>query len=78
MSKEIRRNDPCPCGSGKKYKKCCGSPKLSARTISVVKEGVGSLQQRISGITKEGMIQAPSSLAGRVITQANMPELKKD
>ncbi|MBQ2324968.1 MAG: SEC-C domain-containing protein [Clostridia bacterium] len=18
-------NDPCPCGSGKKYKKCCGS-----------------------------------------------------
>ena len=19
-------NDPCPCGSGKKYKKCCGSP----------------------------------------------------
>lgn len=19
-----RRNDPCPCGSGKKYKKCCG------------------------------------------------------
>ena len=21
---EINRNDPCPCGSGKKYKKCCG------------------------------------------------------
>ena len=20
-----RRNDPCPCGSGKKYKKCCMS-----------------------------------------------------
>lgn len=20
----IGRNDPCPCGSGKKYKKCCG------------------------------------------------------
>jgi len=19
------RNDPCPCGSGKKYKKCCGT-----------------------------------------------------
>ena len=19
------RNDPCPCGSGKKYKKCCGA-----------------------------------------------------
>jgi len=21
---KIRRNEPCPCGSGKKYKKCCG------------------------------------------------------
>ena len=20
-----RRNTPCPCGSGKKYKKCCGA-----------------------------------------------------
>ncbi|MBX4355415.1 SEC-C domain-containing protein, partial [Mycobacterium tuberculosis] len=20
----IARNDPCPCGSGKKFKKCCG------------------------------------------------------
>lgn len=23
-SPKIGRNDPCPCGSGKKYKKCCG------------------------------------------------------
>ncbi|HDK82409.1 MAG TPA: preprotein translocase subunit SecA, partial [Nitrospirae bacterium] len=23
-SRKIGRNDPCPCGSGKKYKKCCG------------------------------------------------------
>ena len=22
--KSVARNDPCPCGSGKKYKKCCG------------------------------------------------------
>ncbi len=24
ISKKIARNDPCPCGSGKKYKQCCG------------------------------------------------------
>ena len=24
MSAKVGRNDPCPCGSGKKYKKCCG------------------------------------------------------
>jgi uncharacterized protein len=23
LSTKIGRNDPCPCGSGKKYKKCC-------------------------------------------------------
>jgi preprotein translocase subunit SecA len=22
--KLVGRNDPCPCGSGKKYKQCCG------------------------------------------------------
>ena len=22
---KIGRNDPCPCGSGKKFKKCCGA-----------------------------------------------------
>lgn len=24
VGKKVGRNDPCPCGSGKKYKKCCG------------------------------------------------------
>lgn len=23
--RDVGRNDPCPCGSGKKYKKCCGA-----------------------------------------------------
>ena len=25
VKKAVGRNDPCPCGSGKKYKKCCGA-----------------------------------------------------
>ena len=25
-TKIANRNDPCPCNSGKKYKKCCGRP----------------------------------------------------
>ena len=24
-AEKVGRNDPCPCGSGKKYKKCCGA-----------------------------------------------------
>jgi hypothetical protein len=26
-TKKVGRNEPCPCGSGKKYKKCCGAGK---------------------------------------------------
>ena len=25
LVKKVGRNDPCPCGSGKKYKRCCGA-----------------------------------------------------
>jgi len=28
---KVGRNDPCPCGSGKKFKKCCGSPAVEVR-----------------------------------------------
>ncbi|MBQ4557535.1 MAG: preprotein translocase subunit SecA [Clostridia bacterium] len=29
-AEKVGRNDPCPCGSGKKYKKCCGANENSA------------------------------------------------
>ncbi len=32
--KKVGPNDPCPCGSGKKYKKCCGSPEKLAERVS--------------------------------------------
>jgi len=34
------RNDPCPCGSGKKYKKCCGAtiPIASAESVHDVRK----------------------------------------
>lgn len=41
MNEKIGRNDPCPCGSGKKYKQCCliksagGKPlKFRAKVLS--------------------------------------------
>lgn len=30
-AQKVGRNDPCPCGSGKKYKKCCGINDSSAK-----------------------------------------------
>lgn len=41
MQQKVGRNDPCPCGSGKKYKNCCqlkikpaGPRKLTAKWIN--------------------------------------------
>lgn len=34
----VGRNDPCPCGSGKKYKKCCGSDGEHAESAEVENE----------------------------------------
>lgn len=43
MSKccQIERNDPCPCGTGRKYKKCnvekCASPSMRKFKATVIK-----------------------------------------
>ena len=49
MSDKAGRNDPCPCGSGKKYKKCCwqkdnaaGMQKHNVKQLS----GLANLMQR--------------------------------
>ena len=38
MNKKVGRNDPCSCGSGKKYKKCCEAKhkhkKFDAKVLS--------------------------------------------
>lgn len=31
MPKKIGRNEPCPCGSGKKYKHCC----LGSKSVAI-------------------------------------------
>ena len=34
MNTKIGRNEPCPCGSGKKFKKCCRLKQISAPSFS--------------------------------------------
>jgi len=47
MTEKTKRNDPCPCGSGKKYKQCCIS-KSRPKTLKTIKASV--IQ---SGATKQ-------------------------
>jgi len=54
------RNDPCPCKSGRKYKKCCGAadaePRRSGATASgirlqdLTREGIGALDEEQLGL----------------------------
>lgn len=37
MNEKIGRNDPCPCGSGKKYKACCALKKQPATGLGKLK-----------------------------------------
>lgn len=50
MDKKIGRNDPCPCGSGKKYKQCCEKLgrvlKFKATLIGKTANAMPSLFQR--------------------------------
>jgi hypothetical protein len=32
---KVNRNDPCPCGSGRKYKKCCESKEAELRSAKL-------------------------------------------
>lgn len=52
------RNDLCPCGSGKKYKKCCGLPKH--REVQIKNET--EVTEQVSVETTE-KIQVPTQKA---------------
>ncbi|WP_138419948.1 YecA family protein [Aquibacillus sediminis] len=46
MSK-IQRNEPCPCGSGKKYKKCCGASNVTEINPKFINNELNRLQQEL-------------------------------
>lgn len=47
---KISRNEPCPCGSGKKYKRCCGRKKFVKKTNWVNWAGLGLCLLFVVGI----------------------------
>lgn len=44
MDQKIGRNDPCPCGSGKKYKQCCLNKKAPATKRKLTAKWVNAPQ----------------------------------
>lgn len=46
---KIGRNDPCPCGSGIKYKKCCAGKQEASEQPSGMGEVMGELRELLKG-----------------------------
>jgi tetratricopeptide (TPR) repeat protein len=46
MDGKVGRNDPCPCGSGKKYKKCCGAGEVISLT-QVLETEIDELEKQL-------------------------------
>lgn len=57
---KIGRNDPCPCGSGRKYKKCCLNRYRYARLDELIQKSVAPIK----------------SISLRPITPADMRSIK--
>jgi hypothetical protein len=60
------RNDPCPCGSGKKYKKCCemqAKPKKFTASVlpSAVKEQASGMHKVSSLFFRRATVAAVKS-----------------
>jgi hypothetical protein len=63
--KKIGRNDPCPCGSGKKFKKCCESTMLGGRFKATKIDAESAPQVRqsanLTNLFKSHLPQNPST-----------------
>ena len=76
MATSVGRNDPCPCGSGLKYKQCCEG-KVTWRENPVVL-GAGVLLLLLIGIIMASMVftdlgggSTPDCPAGQVWSEAH-------
>ncbi len=61
MLKKVRRNDPCPCGSGLKYKKCClGKKKIQHQDLKEIYAQKYNIRLKekadVEGIKRAGLL----------------------
>jgi SEC-C motif len=41
-SEPVKKNSPCPCGSGLRFKKCCAAQEKRASRLTKMRQGAGS------------------------------------
>lgn len=66
MQTKVSRNEPCPCGSGKKYKKCCGLQKTVSIT-SIIEKEIMDIQAQVLHYAMERFeIELDDDFSGRI------------
>jgi hypothetical protein len=65
------RNDPCPCGSGQKYKKCCSAKDDAARSAELAAQAAAraAAAAEAAALAAENEEEQPSALKGAKSTQ---------
>ena len=80
------RNEPCPCGSGKKYKKCCGTPRVAPDPVTLNRKAAyaGETGRRrrqfcidYTAYKKTGLAQAETMLKERAAAEGATLSCKK-
>ena len=67
MSKKSGRNDPCPCGSGKKYKKCC-----------LEKQDIIWEQNKVSQLMAEGQFKEAEERLRKVLNSEDNVNIRNN
>jgi tetratricopeptide (TPR) repeat protein len=68
------RNAPCPCGSGKKHKRCCLAPKkrkapAPSFNYTAVYTELDQLSNSVNGLIKEGKLDEAEAVANRLLKE---------
>lgn len=83
MGKQIGRNQPCPCGSGKKYKRCCwGKTAPMAPTAPEFTRLPGATPFHDPGtgmnwVAAEGPLDRLSNRVARLVNQGRLDEAEE-
>lgn len=70
---DVGRNDPCPCGSGKKYKKCCLGQSEPAAPVAGL-EGVAEIQELLKGRSFGSLKEANAFIGWHMARRNRAPE----
>ena len=73
---KVGRNDPCPCGSGDKYKKCCLSEEPGPNARGLAAEAIADISEEFKG-RRFGSLEEANAAAREITARRNSTALKE-